>query len=284
MVRHVRDGEGRVTAVRWRENASSPENQIIDVTMLWPFGPAWKMTLANGLQWDRPLDLDYRETGRTLGSVLNLGLGYDAASNITSRTDAVTPARSENFGYDALDRLTSATGVYGSLAYSYDANGNRASRTLGGVTDTYTYAANTNKLQAIANPSTTRTVTHNASGELLTDDRGIGQTFDFVHDGERRLKSVSANASLIATYGHDAMGRRIRKALPDGTHRKYVYDLDGRIIAARAASASRSERAFTRSVCWRSSTFAGPTTPIRRESFPARHQASNQETAQAAGS
>ena len=69
---------------------------------------------------------------------------------------------------------------------------------LGGVTDTYTYAANTNKLQA------TRTVTHTASGELLTDDRGIGQTFDFVHDSWRRLKSVSANASLIATYGHDA--------------------------------------------------------------------------------
>ena len=68
---------------------------------------------------------------------------------------------------------------------------------------------------------------------MLTDDRGIGQTFDFVHDSWRRLKSVSANASLIATYGHDAMGRRIRKALPDGAHRKYVYDLDGRIIAER---------------------------------------------------
>jgi RHS repeat-associated protein len=54
-----------------------------------------------------------------------------------------------------------------------------------------------------------------------------------VHDSERRLKSVSANAAPIASYGHDGLGRRIRKALPDGTHRKYVYDLDGRIIAER---------------------------------------------------
>jgi len=58
----------------------------------------------------------------------------------------VVPARSETFGYDALDRLTAATGVYGSLAYAYDANGNRTSRTLNAVTDTYTYAANTNRL------------------------------------------------------------------------------------------------------------------------------------------
>jgi len=76
------------------------------------FEPAWKMTLANGLLWDRPLDLDHRETARTVGAVQNLSLGYDAASNITSRTDGVTPERSETFGYDALDRLTAATGVY----------------------------------------------------------------------------------------------------------------------------------------------------------------------------
>ena len=233
VVRHVRDGEGRVTQVRWRENVSSPENQIIDVTTFWPFGPAWKMTLANGLAWERPLDLDYRETSRKLGTLQNLSLGYDAASNITSRTDGVVPARSETFGYDALGRLTTAAGVYGSLAYGYDANGNRTSRTLAGVTDTYTYAANTNRLQTVTNSSTTRNLTHTTSGELLTDDRGIGQTFAFVHDSERRLKSVSANAAPIASYGHDGLGRRVRKALPDGTHRKYIYDLDGRIIAER---------------------------------------------------
>ena len=54
-----------------------------------------------------------------------------------------------------------------------------------------------------------------------------------MHDSERRLKSVSANAAPIASYGHDGLGRRVRKALPDGTHRKYVYDLDGRLIAER---------------------------------------------------
>jgi RHS repeat-associated protein len=62
---------------------------------------------------------------------------------------------------------------------------------------------------------------------------GIGQTFASVHDSERRLKSVSANAAPMASYSHDGLGRRVRKALPDGTHRKYVYDLDGRIIAER---------------------------------------------------
>ena len=52
-----------------------------------------------------------------------------------------------------------------------------------------------NRLQTVTNPSTTRNLTQTTSRELLTDDRGIGQTFAFVHDCERRPKSVSANAA-----------------------------------------------------------------------------------------
>jgi hypothetical protein len=54
-----------------------------------------------------------------------------------------------------------------------------------------------------------------------------------VHDSERRLKSVSANAAPIASYGMTGWGGVSGKALPDGTHRKYVYDLDGPIIVER---------------------------------------------------
>ena len=43
---------------------------------------------------------------------------------------------SQTFGYDNIDRLTSAiAGSYGSLTYLYNAHGNR--QTAGGVTYTY---------------------------------------------------------------------------------------------------------------------------------------------------
>jgi uncharacterized protein RhaS with RHS repeats len=65
-----------------------------------------------------------------------------------------------------------------------------------------------------------------------------------VHDSERRLKSVSANAAPIASYGHDGLGRRVRKTLPDGTHSKYVYGLDGRIAERKELNQPVRETIF----------------------------------------
>ena len=66
-------------------------------------------------------------------AVQGLTYGYDAANNVLSIADAVTSGNSQSFGYDALNRLTSATGGYGSLGYTYDSNGNRLTDTRGGV-------------------------------------------------------------------------------------------------------------------------------------------------------
>jgi YD repeat-containing protein len=53
--------------------------------------------------------------------------------NITTITDPITG--NQTFGYDALNRLTSATGAY-THSYSYDQIGNMLSNTLVG---SYTY-------------------------------------------------------------------------------------------------------------------------------------------------
>ena len=66
-------------------------------------------------------------------AIQGLTYGYDAANNVLSIADAVTSGNSQSFGYDALDRLTSATGGYGSLGYTYDANGNRLTETPAGA-------------------------------------------------------------------------------------------------------------------------------------------------------
>ena len=76
---------------------------------------------------------------------MNVDFGYDAAGDITSLTDHVRPDRSQSFTYDPVSRLQSASGGYGDLAYNYNAEGDRLSRswTAGGVTDTQSYAYST---------------------------------------------------------------------------------------------------------------------------------------------
>ena len=55
-----------------------------------------------------------------------------------------------NFGYDSLDRLTSATLPQGeSFAYAYDANGNRKQETRTGAATNYGYFAGSNRLQNV---------------------------------------------------------------------------------------------------------------------------------------
>ena len=54
------------------------------------------------------------------------------------------------FGYDSLNRLTTATLPQGeTLAYTYDGNGNRKQETRAGAVTNYGYFAASNRLQAL---------------------------------------------------------------------------------------------------------------------------------------
>ena len=79
---------------------------------------------------------------------LNVNYSYDPIGNITAITDNLEPFKSKAYDYDSVDRLISATGPWGNLAWTYDANGNRLSQT-NGKTTTYTYDAN--RLTSVSN-------------------------------------------------------------------------------------------------------------------------------------
>ena len=104
-------------------------------------------------------DQDYQLTG--IGAVnggttiQNLTNGFDAAGNITSITDAVSSSRSQTVTYDNLNRVHTASGIYGAQTYGYDGVGNRSSLAVsGGSTSSYTYESNANQITAIANTNT----------------------------------------------------------------------------------------------------------------------------------
>ncbi len=102
-----------------------------------PFGGMNAITYGNGLSGTIGYDNQYRVSSVTAGSVLSLSYtGYDSNGNITAITDSLDASKNKSFSYDNLDRLWTATssGIWGSLAWTYDGVGNRQTENAGAYT------------------------------------------------------------------------------------------------------------------------------------------------------
>jgi YD repeat-containing protein len=131
-----------------------------------------------------------------------------AASRITSTThtiggSGVNAATNYNqtYGYDDLDRLTSAvTTNVTSLnhKFQYDANGNRTQANFGSGNYANTIAPTSNRLTKAAGPLPVKNNTFDAAGNLLSDG-----TITYTYSDRGRLKTATNpgnNASNTVTY------------------------------------------------------------------------------------
>ena len=237
-----RDSAGRISAITTKDNSGAPTQNVLTGISYFPMADEsslWGLTagtFGNGLS----LAIGHDDDGRLetldvtgLSPVEDLTFAYDDNGNITSITDAVNSSRSESFQYDALDRLTQAVGLYGTIDYVYDLVGNRTSRVLTGGTsgtETYTYSSTAHQLLSVAKGGTTRNMTYAASGQLATDASG-GVTRSYAYDDSGRMVDAKDNGVTLADYVYDAWEQRASKAINGGATIHYVYDLDGRLIA-----------------------------------------------------
>ena len=142
---------------------------------------------------------------------------YNPVGNRTSLTDRRGP---QNFGYDTLDRLTSASHplLATPQAFAYDPVGNR---TTGG-----TVVNAGNQLTADA----TQSYQYDDNGNLTRKTLlATGNYTQYTYDAENRLTKVeefvAGNPVATATsiYRYDGLGRRIEK-VANGQTTRYVYD------------------------------------------------------------
>ena len=112
-----------------------------------PFGPIRGWSWGNSSLAVREYDTDGKITD--IDSAGLKSYGYDDACRITSITDAANSSLSQSYGYDLLDRLTSAMGTSLNQGWSYDANGNRLSQT-GSASSTYTVSSTSNRLSGVS--------------------------------------------------------------------------------------------------------------------------------------
>jgi len=191
-----------------------------------PTGQTTVVSYANGMQTTNTYDASelYRLSSKVTTIAGNeygqsISYAYDNNGNITQLVDNsdTSSAKTVNYTYDDLNRLTSATATnvaegqsaY-SETYSYNAIGNITAKTGQG---TYSYEGNTGTNYANPHAVTSigsTTLTYDNNGNLLSKGTELSNTWDY---NNRLTQSISN--SITNTYSYDASGQRI--ALSDGT-------------------------------------------------------------------
>jgi len=154
LVTYQHDAAGYLETVNAKPAGSTTTTTLATLNHQ-PFGPINTVTYGNGIAETWAYDNSYRPTNITdalTGNFQNLTYAYDSANNVKSITDAVNVANGQTFGYDVINRLTSAAsgaGGYGSYSWTYDKVGNRLTQVQSATTATYGYTAGTNRLATI---------------------------------------------------------------------------------------------------------------------------------------
>lgn len=232
----VKQSPSQGSTTYWQANAENPSGTITDET------------LGNGLRTVRTIDnvngnLTNISTGPSGGSSRqNLNYVWDTAGNLTSRNDA-NQGVTENFVYDNLYRLTSAT-VTGQTAQTvtYANNGNILSKSdVGSYTysptkihavtaaggATYGYDANgnlTNKNGAL--------VTWYASNKLASiSQTGASSSFEYTPSGQYWKQNANYSNGTETTWYIGGMMEIVASTINGITSYRHHIQANGRIVA-----------------------------------------------------
>ncbi len=174
-------------------------------------GQMTKVQFGNGLITEytyHPLNfrlMKIKTTNPSQEVIQELSYSYDSVGNILSITDGVRTA-SQTFQYDALNRLSQASGNYGVKNYSYDEIGNILSKD--GLT--YTYGEGEAGVHAVTSMSDGTVFQYDTNGNITKKTNG-SLIWDYSYDAENRLKEAKKNSQTAAKFEYDGDGGRTKK-------------------------------------------------------------------------
>jgi len=191
-----------------------------------------------------------RRTSRTLSGGEATAYAYDRANRLKSVT---LRGRSATYAYDAAGRLTEKVlpnGIRGTyqydaadrvtsiayaktdgtpletVAYAYDAAGQRSAKTLGGPGLAETPFAATydeaNRLTSLTLGGEVFSLAYDANGNLISKSGPVSGTTTYGWSARNQLTSLSGPAGS-ASFRYDALGRRIEKTV-NGVTSGFLYD------------------------------------------------------------
>ncbi len=210
--------------------AAADVTYVASATYL-PFGPLASLAFGNGTAETRDFDLRYRPLENRLDGAAGPLADYlyqeDSLGNITAIHDALAPDYDRDFGYDDLDRLTSATtggALWGAGSYRYDPMGNLTELQLGSSRSAaLSYQGTLPKLSSVLADGVSQPVAYDAAGNEVRHGATVS-TYS--------ARDLLASADGLA-YTYDGRGVRVATEVVAalGTATGLVTDLDGQPIA-----------------------------------------------------
>ncbi len=216
VVNFTRDTHGQVTGIN--ELTGGITQNLLTSTSYVPFGPAKSLTLGNSKTTTKTHNLNGQLASIDVSGIYQSSLTYNSDSNITGLANTVTPTSNQSFTYDELDRVTDATGAYGTLGYSYDSASNRMTKTDNSQVSSLTYNTESNQL---ASP-----YLHDANGSRTKDSK---RTYSY-GDHNRLTEIVNDDSDVKTTYLYNGLGQRVKKSNVFGDIH-FIYDEQGLLIA-----------------------------------------------------
>jgi RHS repeat-associated protein len=223
----------KITAVASKADSQAANVTIASSIQYRPFGAMTSITYANGLVGSIDYDNQYRLTSLTAGNVLQLNYDdYDYNGNIKHITNVLDAGRNKTYTYDTLDRLSSGTGTWGSISWTFDGVGNRQTEVINGSSSTYYYNAGTNKLASYGT----------MQGNFIYDSNGNTErasspgNWEYLYDQNQRLIGVKDYGDLKNIYTYNGNGQRVKKDVGSGQVTIFHYNQAGQIIAESNSS------------------------------------------------
>ncbi|MGS0998730.1 RHS repeat-associated core domain-containing protein [Rhodanobacter sp. UC4451_H18] len=196
-----------------------------------PDGGVESYTLGNGISRlsDRnarqlPSNLTYAKGG---GLLYSQDFSYDANANLTTVNGLVDNRDSATYGYDALNRLTSASAPlqWGSESYAYDTLNNLRRRTVNGTALSLNVDSANRLISSTIGASLSAAYQNDARGNRVSMTSG-GTTTAYTFDTLNQLVEVPG----LANYAYDANGRRVRRTLQGGAPKYSFYSVSGKLM------------------------------------------------------
>lgn len=162
-------------------------------------------------------------TRRNSTYYLSSSYGYDGAGNLTGIGDGVDANRNRTLGYDNLNRITSASGPWGSGSITYDGAGNITTQSLGSFSLAYAYNA-TNRLSSVSG-SRNASYAYDTYGNVIS----AGGT-SYSYNAAPNLTCANCGSSDRVDYGYDGSSKRVM-ATKAGTTTYEFYAANGDLLA-----------------------------------------------------
>lgn len=188
------------------------------------YGNGRKLSVAQDVKRMRPSE-------RLVGGAdfpMQLRYAYDGANNLTQIIDLQNSAYTQTLGYDGLNRLTSAKGIWGTATYAYNVRGDLTSQSIAGRSIAYGYDAQ-GRLSSLSG-GLVAGLSYDAKGNVLKARGEYG--YDLAGNMTRLCLSPRSNCASAPDqrYAYDAHQRRTLLTDATGKQQVHIYGQGGQLL------------------------------------------------------